>query len=102
MKHLGEHSKVDTKHLWHIMTGTEPSNKWEMGREQLVWRFTNGYGVSLACNSITNWNIELAVVKFDETKNEYKLDYSTPVTDDVLCGVESSELPAIFETIKNL
>jgi hypothetical protein len=56
------------------------------GGTQTVYKFPNGYGASVITGNLfytdEDHPYELAVVKFDG--EVYKLDYSTPITNDVI------------------
>ena len=62
-------------------------------RDQLLFRFPNGFGASVIRGGISYGNesglFELGVVFFDDD-GEHHLTYQTPITDDVL-GYLSSE-----------
>lgn len=73
---------------------------------QKVYRFKNNYGASVVYGVNTS-NIfglyELAVIKFLSAKdNDYELDYTTPITDNVLSFVVEEELFKVLEKIQKL
>jgi hypothetical protein len=77
----------------------------ESNQEQVVWRFPNDYGASVAANRYTDYNAELAVVKFEKEPTEdrpYKLVYDTPITSDIVPHVSKNDVRAILEEIKKL
>jgi hypothetical protein len=82
---------------------------------QVVYRFPNGYGASIVrtkshipfgrkYSSYTDdddW--ELAVLRFRSDDNrDYNLDYSTPITSDVLGYQSDDEVNAVLEQIGKL
>lgn len=68
--------------------------------------FQNGYGASVVKHSLSYGNHEdlweLAVLKKDEDDGEYRLDYDTEITDDVLGYLSDEEVCEILEKIKGL
>lgn len=80
---------------------------------QKLYRFPNGYGASVVrfsmllggygsyTNNEDEW--ELAVVKFKGKKNDsFELDYSTPLTGDVIGHLTDEEVQEILRKIKAL
>lgn len=73
-----------------------------------VFKFDNGRGASVIKNDFSygcsedKW--ELAVLLFDDedSPDEYKLDYDTPITDDVLGWLDDAEVRNILEEIQKL
>ena len=73
-------------------------------RDQIIFKFPNGYGASLIRGKYTYGGpeglYEIAVVKWD---NEgYYIDYSTVITDDVMGYVEPNNVIEILNSIYNL
>jgi hypothetical protein len=67
-----------------------------------LYRFPNGYGASVA-NHDFSYGTELAVLHFDgEGDFDYSLDYSTPITDDVIGHLDSAMLDALLTRIEAL
>lgn len=65
------------------------------------YKFPNNYGASVISGT-WSYGVELAVLKFNTEKN-FELDYSTPITDDVIGYIESEEeLDEILEKIYKL
>ena len=73
-----------------------------IGHMQTVYKFPNGYGASvIEIYYYEEDYIEVAVVKFDEN-GEYRLDYSTPITDDVICGLDEEGRDKVLQQIFDL
>lgn len=64
--------------------------------------FDNGYGASIVSDYLERGTYELAVLSFNREHNEWELDYSTPITDDVLRCLTMAEVEETLEEIKNL
>ena len=72
------------------------------GGQQLVFRFPNGYGASLI-NSSMSYGKEIAVARFDgDNCDDWDLEYSTPVTRDVLGHLTAVEIEATLDAIAAL
>lgn len=71
--------------------------------EQTVHRFENGYGASVISNGYGRESglLELAVVRFVDG-DKYDLDYSTPITDDVLGHLTDQQVGETLERIRLL
>lgn len=77
------------------------------GGYQWLFRFPNDFGASVVRHE---WSygyaaglFELAVLHFfGEDEKEFKLTYSTPITDDVLGRIDESEVLATLERIAAL
>lgn len=71
-----------------------------------IYKFPNKYGASVVKTRFTYggdqdlW--ELAVLKFDDKSDKYKLAYDTPITNNVLGYLSDEEVENILEQIKNL
>ncbi len=73
-----------------------------MGGYQKVFRFENNRGASVV-NFPGSYGTELAVLKFYGTEfYSYKLDYSTPLTDDVIGFLDDESLEEALDQIKAL
>ena len=77
------------------------------GGTQRLYRFENGYGASVVRHSFSyghnsgSW--ELAVIKFEGSDTlKFHLDYSTPITDDVIGHLSDADVESLLEDIKNL
>ena len=75
-----------------------------MAREQLVWRFPNGWGASLSCSSVSRFVPELAVVRWRSEDNDdgFELSYSTELTEDVISHVSVPKLALLLARIRGL
>jgi hypothetical protein len=77
-----------------------------LGGFQIVFKFENGYGASLVRSKYTYGGpqglFEMAVVKFNETGTDYKLNYDTPITDDVLGHLTAEECAGYLKDISEL
>jgi len=60
-----------------------------IGHPQTIYKFPNGYGASIIKPNYIYFGIEIAVLRFDEDGN-WDIDYSTPITNDVI-GVLNEE-----------
>ena len=85
--------------------------KIERGRHdgiQKIYSFDNGYGASVIKHSFSyGGNVglwELAVIKFANKDNytDYKIDYVTPITNDVIGFLNEKEVEKKLKEIKNL
>ncbi len=75
-----------------------------LGGVRKLYRFPNNYGASVVKHPFSYgskdnlW--ELAVVKFD--KNEFSLNYDTPITDDVIGFLTYEKVTDILNKISEL
>lgn len=73
-----------------------------IGHMQTVYKFPNGYGASvIEIYYFEEDYIEVAVVKFDEN-GKYHLDFSTPITDDVIGGLDEESRDSVLQQILDL
>jgi len=74
------------------------------GGTQVLYRFDNGYGASLIRGGLyTYGDAELAVIKYyGDGQEDFKLCYTTPVTDDVLGYLTEGDVLRYLWDIKNL
>ena len=78
------------------------------GGIQRIYRFNNGRGASVVKHKFSHGNEkglwELAVIKFEENKNnfDFNLDYSTPITSDVLGRLTENEIDGLLAKIEAL
>jgi len=72
---------------------------------QIMFRFDNNYGISLVSNGFSYGNssdeFEIAVIKFDGDNN-FKICYSTDITDDVLGYQTKDDVIEVIEKVINL
>ena len=59
--------------------------------EQTFYEFPNGYGASVIFG-ISTYGLEVAVIKWDKDSDDWQIDYTTPITDDVVGYVEDLDL----------
>jgi hypothetical protein len=93
MERLGKFAELEAEFISALVRGFD--------RESITWKFPNSYGASVACNQLTHFVPELAVLKYDD-KGCSKLVYDTPITSDVIPHVEMNQVQAILEEIKKL
>lgn len=77
------------------------------GGEQRLYRFGNGYGASVVWNGFSYGGeeglLELAVVRFSgEGLESYSLDYSTPITEDVIGHLDEEAAQDLLRQIRDL
>ena len=73
-----------------------------IGHMQTVYKFPNGYGASvIEIYYYEEDYIEIAVLYFDD-EGKYHLDYSTPITDDVIGGLGIEERDNVLQQIFEL
>lgn len=73
-----------------------------IGHMQTVYKFPNGYGASvIEIYYFEEDYIEVAVVKFDENGN-WDIDYSTPITNDVIGGLNEESRDSVLQQIFDL
>jgi hypothetical protein len=71
---------------------------------QKIYRFPNNRGASIICTQYSYggdkglW--ELAVIKFN--KDDWKIDYDTPITEDVIGHNTWKEIEELLKQIKEL
>jgi hypothetical protein len=86
----------------------KPTRERQMnGGVQKVYRFANGYGASVVRHAFSYggegglW--ELAVLKFHGPDiYQYHLDYTTPITNDVIGRITEDEVDALLDRIEQL
>ena len=77
--------------------------------EQTFYKFPNGYGASVIHGTsvifgVSTYGLELAVLKWDKDGGDWEIDYTTPITDDVVGYVDDLDLVLgeIFDLQKDL
>ncbi|MCW2918553.1 MAG: putative bacteriophage protein [Actinomycetia bacterium] len=77
----------------------EPVEEWPcQGATHKVYRFPNGYGASVVA-----WDTEpaeLRVVRWH--RNQYRLDYSTPITLEAIGRPDDDEIQDLLERVRAL
>lgn len=73
----------------------------DLGYPQTIYKFPNGYGASIIKIEYIYFGIEIAVLKFDENGN-WDIDYSTPITNDVIGGLNEEERDNVLQQIFDL
>lgn len=72
-----------------------------IGHRQTIYKFPNGYGASVIELNYIRFFIELAVLRFDEDGN-WDIDYSTPITNDVIGGLNEESRDSVLQNIFEL
>lgn len=73
----------------------------DIGYPQTIYKFPNGYGASVIKFNYVYFGIEIAVLRFDENGN-WDIDYSTPITNDVIGGLSEEARDDVLQQIFNL
>lgn len=73
----------------------------DLGYPQTIYKFPNGYGASIIKLKYIYFGIEVAVLSFDEDGN-WDIDYSTPITNDVIGGLSEEARDDVLQQIFNL
>lgn len=75
----------------------------DLGYPQTIYKFPNGYGASVIKFNYVYFEIEIeiAVLRFDENGN-WDIDYSTPITNDVIGGLNEEERDDVLQQIFDL
>ena len=69
-----------------------------LGYPQTIYKFPNRYGASVIKFNYMYFGIEIAVLKFDKEGN-WDIDYSTPITNDVIGGLNEEERDDVLQQI---
>lgn len=72
-----------------------------IGYPQTIYKFPNGYGASVIKFNYIYFGIEIAVLRFDEGGN-CDIDYSTPITNDVIGGLDEENRDKVLQQIFDL
>ncbi len=72
-----------------------------IGHPQSIYKFPNGYGASVIKLNYIYFGIEIAVLRFDENGN-WDIDYSTPITNDVIGGLDEEARDDVLQQIFDL
>lgn len=73
----------------------------DLGYPQTIYKFPNGYGASVIKFNYVYFGIEIAVLRFDENGN-WGIDYSTPITNDVIGGLNEESRDSVLQQILDL
>lgn len=75
----------------------------DIGYPQTIYKFPNGYGASVIKFNYVYFGIgiEIAVLSFDEDGN-WGIDYSTPITNDVIGGLSEEARDDVLQRIFDL
>ena len=73
----------------------------DLGYPQTIYKFSNGYGASVIKFNYVYIGIEIAVLKFDKNGN-WNIDYSTPITNDVISGLNEKIRDEVLQRIFDL
>ena len=73
----------------------------DLGYPQTIYKFPNGYGASIIKLKYIYFGIEVAVLSFDEDGN-WDIDYSTPITNDVIGGLSEEARDDVLQRIFDL
>lgn len=73
----------------------------DLGYPQTIYKFSNGYGASVIKFNFVHFGIEIAVLRFDENGN-WDIDYSTPITNDVIGGLNEESRDSVLQQIFEL
>nr|DAK21242.1 MAG TPA: hypothetical protein [Caudoviricetes sp.] len=73
----------------------------DLGYPQTIYKFPNGYGASIIKIEYIYFGIEIAVLKFDENGN-FNIDYGTPLTNDVIGGLNEESRDSVLQQIFDL
>ena len=68
---------------------------------QTIYKFPNGYGASVIKFNYIYFGIEIAVLSFDEDGN-WDINYSTPITNDVIGGLDEESRDSVLQQIFEL
>lgn len=73
----------------------------DLGYPQTIYKFPNGYGASAIKFNYVYFGIEIAVLIFDEDGN-FNIDYGTPLTNDVIGGLNEESRDSVLQQIFDL
>lgn len=73
----------------------------DLGYPQTIYKFPNGYGASVIKFNHVYFGIEIAVLIFDEDGN-FSIDYGTPLTNDVIGGLNEESRDSVLQQIFEL
>ena len=75
----------------------------DLGHPQTIYKFPNGYGASVIKLNYIYFGIEIeiAVLRFNENGN-WDIDYRTPITNDVIGGLNEESRDSVLQQIFDL
>lgn len=73
----------------------------DLGYPQTIYKFPNGYGASVIKFNYVYFGIEIAVLKFYKEGN-WDINYATPVTNDVIGGLDEESRDSVLQQIFDL
>ena len=75
----------------------------DLGYPQTIYKFPNGYGASVIKFNYVYFGIgiEIAVLRFNEDGN-FSIDYGTPLTNDVIGGLNEESRDSVLQQIFEL
>lgn len=73
----------------------------DIGYPQTIYKFPNGYGASVIKFNYVHFEFGIAVLRFDENGN-WDIDYSTPITNDVIDVLNRKERDYVLQQIFDL
>lgn len=73
----------------------------DLGYPQTIYKFPNGYGASVIKFNYVCFGIEIAVLRFDKN-GKWDIDYSTPITNDVIGGLDEESRDSVLQQIFEL
>lgn len=71
----------------------------DLGYPQTIYKFPNGYGASVI--KFKHNYFSIAVLRFDENGN-FGIDYRTPITNDVIVGLNEKGIDEVLQRIFDL
>lgn len=75
--------------------------KFDIVYPQTIYKFPNGYGASVIKFNSIYFGIEISVLIFDEDGN-FNIDYGTPLTNDVIGGLNEESRDSVLQQIFDL
>ena len=73
----------------------------DLGYPQTIYKFPNGYGASVIKFKYIYFGIEIAVLKFYKEGN-CNINYATPITNDVVGGLDEEGRDKVLQQIFDL
>ena len=71
----------------------------DLGHPQTIYKFPNGYGASVI--KFKHNYFSIAVLRFDEN-GDFCIDYRTPITNDVIVGLNEKGIDEVLQQIFDL